>query len=77
MFLTLCAAFAQMERDLIRERVKTGVERFREINGVWGRPATARAKADRVRELHEIGWSKNKIANTLGISRASVYRFLK
>lgn len=77
MFLTLCAAFAQMERDLIRERVKTGVERYRELNDTWGRPATARAKTDQVKELFHLGWSKSKIAKTVGISRASVIRILR
>ncbi len=77
MFLTLCAAFAQMERDLIRERVKTGVERYRELNDTWGRPATARAKTDQVKELYDLGWSKSKIAKTVGISRTSVIRILR
>lgn len=77
MFLTLCAAFAQMERDLIRERVNAGIARYRELNDSWGRPATARAKAPQVHELNGVGWSKGKIAKTLGISRASVVRILK
>lgn len=77
LFLALCAAFAQMERELIKERVKVGVERYREINGEWGRPKSARAKADQVKELYALAWSKAKIAKTIGISRASVIRILK
>ncbi len=76
MFLTLCAAFAQMERDLIRERVQSGVDRYREIHGEWGRPAKAKAKADKVLELHSIGWGRTKIARTLEISVSSVRRIL-
>jgi DNA invertase Pin-like site-specific DNA recombinase len=77
MFLAVCAAFAQLERDLIQERIKEGVRRYREVNGTWGRPATAQAKSEQVKELHALAWSKNKIAKTLGISRASVIRILK
>jgi DNA invertase Pin-like site-specific DNA recombinase len=77
LFLAMCAAFAQMERELIKERVKVGVERYREINGEWGRPRSARAKAEQVKELHALAWSKSKIAKTVGISRASVIRILQ
>jgi DNA invertase Pin-like site-specific DNA recombinase len=76
LFLALCAAFAQMERELIKERVKVGIERYREINGEWGRPRSAQAKAPQVRELHALNWSNGKIAKTCGISRASVIRIL-
>jgi DNA invertase Pin-like site-specific DNA recombinase len=76
MFLAVCAAFAQLERDLIQERIKAGVKRYREINGTWGRPASARAKAEQVKELHALAWSNGKIAKTCGISRASVIRIL-
>jgi DNA invertase Pin-like site-specific DNA recombinase len=75
-FLTILSALAQMERELIKERVKAGVERYREINGEWGRPKSARAKADQVKELYALAWSKSKIAKTVGISRASVIRIL-
>jgi DNA invertase Pin-like site-specific DNA recombinase len=77
LFLALCAAFAQMERELIKERVKVGIERYREINGEWGRPKSARAKSAQVLELHALNWSNGKIAKTCGISRASVIRILK
>lgn len=76
-FLTILSALAQMERELIKERVKAGVERYREINGEWGRPKSARAKAEQVKELHALAWSKSKIAKTVGISRASVIRILQ
>lgn len=75
--LTILSAFAQMERELIKERVKVGIENYRETNDEWGRPATARAKSQQVQELRNLGWSKKKIANTIGISRASVIRILK
>lgn len=37
MFLTICAAFAQMERDLIAERTKEGVRRYKAAGGKMGR----------------------------------------
>lgn len=76
LFLAMCAAFAQMERELIRERVKVGIERYREINGEWGRPKSAQAKAGQIKELYALNWSKGKIAKTVGVSRASVIRIL-
>lgn len=37
MFLTICAAFAQMERDLISERTKAGIEAHRARGGTMGK----------------------------------------
>ncbi len=41
-----------------------------------GRAPTARAKADKVRELRDAGVRPAEIARQVGISRTSVYRVL-
>jgi putative DNA-invertase from lambdoid prophage Rac len=73
---TMLAAFAEFEHDTIVERVKAGIAQARRQGKPHGRPATARAKADQVRELAARKMSKRKIAKELGIGRASVRRIL-
>jgi putative DNA-invertase from lambdoid prophage Rac len=69
--------FAEFERDVLRERVKAGMEHARAKGKVMGRPTTARDKADEIKELLVEGLSKKEIANRLGVGRASVYRVLE
>lgn len=70
------AVFAEFERDLIIERVNAGIKSYRERNQKWGRPAKARAMANRVRELLASGKTKSAVAEELKISRASINRIL-
>jgi len=70
---TIIGVMAQLERDIIRERVKAGLERAR-ANGVrLGRP-TAEAQSDQVKVLREQGLSLGKIAQRLKCSRSTVRR---
>ena len=69
--------FAEFERDVLRERVKAGMEHARAKGKVLGRPTTARNKADEIQQLLAEGFSKKEIANRLGVGRASVYRVLE
>lgn len=69
--------FAEFERDVLRERVKAGMEHARLKGKVLGRPTTARDKADEIQQLLAGGLNKKEIANRLGIGRASVYRVLE
>jgi putative DNA-invertase from lambdoid prophage Rac len=69
--------FAEFERDVLRERVKAGMQHARLKGKVLGRPTTARDKADEIKELIAAGLSKKEIANRLGVGRASVYRVLE
>lgn len=68
------SAFAEFETAIRKERQLDGVQKAK-ANGVYkGRPA--KLPAHRVIELHKEGMGATEIAKTLGIARASVYRFI-
>ena len=69
--------FAEFERDVLRERVKAGMQHARLKGKVLGRPTTARDKADEIQQLIAEGLNKKEIANRLGVGRASIYRVLE
>lgn len=73
----LLAVFAEFEREILRERVRAGLAHARDNGKRLGRPATAAAHADAVRELHRGGVSKAEIARRLQIGRTSVRRILQ
>ena len=69
------AAIAEFERDLIRERVKAGMDRARAKGVRLGRP-TKRVPADKLERLRLEGTSIGKITRQLDVSRATVRRRL-
>jgi putative DNA-invertase from lambdoid prophage Rac len=72
----MLAVFAEFEREILRERVKAGIAQARKRGTRHGRPPIVAHHADPVRHLSAAGQSKSAIARGLGISRASVRRFL-
>ena len=73
---TIIGAMAQLERDIIRERVKAGLDRARSRGVRLGRPV-AQAKPDEVLALHREGLSLPDIARQLHCSRSTVKRRLR
>src|ERR1039457_4969987 len=73
----LLAVFAECERDILRERVRAGLDHARQTGKRLGRPATAALHASRVCELYHAGVRKAEIARRLRIGRTSVRRILK
>jgi putative DNA-invertase from lambdoid prophage Rac len=73
----MLAVFAEFERDIIRERVKAGIDEARRKGIRLGRPPTALARSDEVQKLFTEGISKRQIASRLNIGRASVIRILQ
>jgi putative DNA-invertase from lambdoid prophage Rac len=73
----LLAVFAEFEREILRERVRAGLEHARQNGQRLGRPKTAAFHADQVRKLYSTGISKSEIARRLQIGRTSVRRILK
>ena len=72
----LLAVFAEFEREIMRERVRAGLEHARRNGQRLGRPRTASIHADQVRKLYRAGTSKSEIARRLQIGRTSVRRIL-
>ncbi|SDL41095.1 recombinase family protein [Arthrobacter sp. ok362] len=75
--LTIMAAFAQLERDTMIERTRAGLTAAAANNRHGGRPRKVDdAAAARVRELKRKGISASDIGKMLGVSRATVCRYL-
>jgi DNA invertase Pin-like site-specific DNA recombinase len=72
----LLGSIAQFERELTRERMLVGIAKARADGKYKGRALTARAKADKVRDLRNAGVGPAEIARQVGISRTPVYRVL-
>jgi DNA invertase Pin-like site-specific DNA recombinase len=72
----LLAVFAEFEREILRERVRAGLDHARQQGKRLGRPPSAAFKAVEARKLHRQGISKSEIARQLQISRTSVRRLL-
>ena len=72
----LLAVFAELERKILRERVRAGLAHARQNGKKLGRPATAVRHASEIRKLHRTGVSKSEIARRLEIGRTSVRRIL-
>ncbi len=73
---TIIGAMAQLERDIIRERVKAGLDRARAKGVRLGRPV-ATATPDEVVDLRRAGRSLGQIARQLNCSRSTVRRRLQ
>jgi DNA invertase Pin-like site-specific DNA recombinase len=73
----LLSVFAEFERELIRERVKAGLEQARSKGVRLGRPPMGKAKSEQVKKLWKKCGNKSQIAKKLSISRRSVGRLIK
>jgi len=72
-FFTIVAAFAELERNVIRERVQAGVDRARKQGKQLGRPRVDVAPLQVV-GLRANGYSWNEIARNLGVGRGTAER---
>ncbi|RAJ90070.1 DNA invertase Pin-like site-specific DNA recombinase, partial [Larkinella arboricola] len=77
----LFASLAEFERDLIRERTKAGLSAARARGRTGGKPKGLSKEAQSKAEAARILFDKNEntvaeIGKILGISRATVYRYL-
>jgi DNA invertase Pin-like site-specific DNA recombinase len=73
---TIVSAVAQLERDLIRERVTAGIRNARANGKRLGRPRV-KANLEEILQLRAEGYSLRKIAAKLGIGDATVRERLK
>lgn len=73
---TIISAIAQLERDIIRQRIKAGVRVKRAgQSGVWGRHKGF--DHEEARRLRGKGYSLGQIAKRMGVTRTSIFRVLK
>lgn len=75
--LTVMSGLSQLERDLISQRTKEGLESAKARGRNGGRPKKRNDKADTVSLLYKEGFKIVDIVKQTGLSRATVYRTLK
>jgi len=76
LLMHIFAAFAEFEREMIRERVTAGLKAARNRGVRVGRPRVIFDR-QKIIDLHIAGKSRDKIAAELGINRGVVYRTLR
>ena len=69
----IVGAMAELERNIIRERVVTGLRNARAKGKRLGRPK-AKLNIDRVKTLREMGLSLRNIAEQMGVSKSTIAR---
>ena len=75
--LTIMAAFAQLERDTMIERTRAGLAAAAANGRNGGRPRKIDdVDAAKARSLRDKGIAAIDIAMMLGVSRATLYRYL-
>ena len=60
-FFTILAGFAEMEREMIVERINLGLQRARKEGKTLGRPVGAGDKGRRVRSGYFLRWANEKV----------------
>ncbi len=77
LMLQMMGAFAEFERTMIRSRQKEGIEIALCSGKKLGRPPALNGKHKKqAKELKEQGMSIRKIAQTMSVSRSSIYKLL-
>jgi DNA invertase Pin-like site-specific DNA recombinase len=74
--LSMCAVFAEFERNMIIERVTAGMARARSQGKLFGRPRTTNAKAAEILRLRQSGHGIIKTAKLAGVGVSTVQRII-
>lgn len=74
--LGMCSVFAELEREIIRERIHSGLARAKAKGKRLGRKRVADSIERRIRELRAKGFGKLKIARELECGVSTVQRVL-
>jgi DNA invertase Pin-like site-specific DNA recombinase len=78
LLLSVMGAFAEFERALILERQREGIAAAKRRGAYTGRkPALTAEQADQLRERAAVGERKSLLAKEFGISRETVYSYLR
>jgi DNA invertase Pin-like site-specific DNA recombinase len=71
------SAYAEFERDIIRDRVIAGIKAKREKTDIWGRRNIASDVQIQIQELIKQGTSIRQAAKTLHIAKGTVQKYMK
>ncbi len=75
---SIFGALAEFERNLIRERTQLGLAAARAQGRLGGRPrAMSDAKINQTKRMRAGGMSLADIRDVVGVSRSTLYRYLK
>jgi len=78
MFFTMMSAFAELEANLLSERIKKGLSAARAQGKIGGRPRLPDHKRSQIKFLYnEQKLTGQEIAEQTGVSRTTVYRVIK
>jgi len=77
LLFNLIAVFSDYEREIIKERVSSGLQRARDNGVKLGRKPLAPITAKQIKERRDKGESVRKIAKALNISISSVSRYAR
>lgn len=77
LILGVMGAVAEFERELIRERQREGIALAKERGAYKGRKPIDKVKLDQAFEFVRNGMAKNEAARKVGISRATLYKYIK
>jgi DNA invertase Pin-like site-specific DNA recombinase len=73
---TIISAVAQLERDIISERVRAGLRRAKRSGKRLGR-SRVKVSSWKLRQLHSEGLSTRQIAKKVGVSKTTVCDILR
>ena len=77
LLLSVMGAFAEFERELLRERQREGIALAKRAGKYLGRkPTLTDGRAEELRKRVAAGESKSSLAREFGISRDTLYRYL-
>jgi len=78
LMLSVMGSFAEFERTLLKERQKEGIALAKRRGAYRGRKKTlSEDKIDEIKIRIESGDKKTEIAKDMGISRETLYQYLK
>jgi DNA invertase Pin-like site-specific DNA recombinase len=78
LMLSVMGAFAEFERALIKERQREGIAQAKKRGAFKGRKKSlSHAEVAEIRQRISNGMSKSQVARKLGISRETLYQYLK
>ena len=78
LLLSVMGAVAEFERSLIRERQAEGIAKAIKKGAYKGRkPSLSKEQINQLRSRADFGENKSTLAKEFGVSRTSVYSYLK